>query len=69
MYGNIIPIGNLFSVTCLILYYWIDKYNLLRKSSLMPYISNELSDQMINLLDLVLVIKPLTNLYMVYAIT
>lgn len=69
MYGNLIPIGNLFSVVCLILYYWIDKYNLLRKSSLMPYISNELSDKMLNLLDMVLIIKPLNNLYMVYAIT
>ena len=34
LYASIIPIGACISIFGLILYYWIDKYNLLRRSTL-----------------------------------
>ena len=34
LYASIIPIGACISIVGLTLYYWIDKYNLLRRSTL-----------------------------------
>lgn len=42
-YGGIIPIGIVLSLLTLILYYWIDKYNVLRRRTLKDSISKELS--------------------------
>jgi hypothetical protein len=42
-YGDIIPIGILFSIIGLILYYFIDKYNVLRRRTIKENLSKELS--------------------------
>jgi hypothetical protein len=42
-YGDIIPIGNLFSITGLILYYYVDKFNVLRRRTIKENLSKELS--------------------------
>jgi hypothetical protein len=42
-FGSCIPLGPLFSLFGLILYYYIDMYNLIRKRTVKESISNELS--------------------------
>lgn len=40
------------------LFYWIDKYNLLRKSSINENVSSILSIRAVKLLDLTLILRP-----------
>ena len=42
LYMNLIPLGSVISFFGLCLFYWIDKYNLLRKSSILEYVSANL---------------------------
>lgn len=42
-YGDIIPIGILFSILGLVLYYFIDKYNVLRRRTIKENLSKDLS--------------------------
>jgi hypothetical protein len=58
LYASLIPIGSFFSVLGLALYYWVDKYNLLRKSSLARNISGDMAVLSLKLLDFTLVLKP-----------
>lgn len=59
LYATLIPIGAFLSCIGLCLYYWIDKYNLLRRSSVNSNISGELSLSSMKLLDITLLCKPL----------
>lgn len=34
LYSSLIPLGSCLSLTGFIIYYWVDKYNLLRRSTL-----------------------------------
>ncbi len=49
-YGDIIPVGILFSILGLTLYYFIDKYNVLRRRTIKENLSKDLSigDQGVN---------------------
>jgi len=58
LYSSLIPLGAFFSTIGLTLYYWVDKYNLLRRSSVNSNIAGELSIQAIKLLDFTLICKP-----------
>jgi hypothetical protein len=59
LYVSLIPIGACLSAAGLCLYYWVDKYNLLRRSSVNSNIAGELSLFSMKLLDFTLLCKPL----------
>lgn len=58
LYSSLIPLGAFFSTIGLCLYYWVDKYNLLRRSSVNSNVAGELSIQAMKLLDFTLICKP-----------
>lgn len=62
LYASLIPFGACLSAIGLCLYYWVDKYNLLRRSSVNSNIAGELSLFSMKLLDFTLLCKPLGEL-------
>lgn len=50
-YSYLIPIASIISLLGIVLYYFIDKYNLLRRSSLKQTMSNVISNRMMKVLD------------------
>lgn len=54
LYADLIPIGAFLILFGFCLYYWVDKYNLLRRSSLEGNISGDLAVKCLFLLDLTL---------------
>jgi hypothetical protein len=50
LYMTIIPVGAIFSCIGLVAYYWIDKYNLLRRSSIHGLVSGDLIDLTLKML-------------------
>ena len=59
LYSSLIPMGAFLSTIGLCLYYWVDKYNLLRRSSVNSAIAGELSLLSMKLLDFTLLCKPI----------
>lgn len=59
LYASLIPMGAFLSLIGVGLYYWVDKYNLLRRSSVHENISGKLSLISMKLLDAVLILLPL----------
>jgi hypothetical protein len=57
LYASLIPIGAFLTVIGLSLYYWIDKYNLLRRSSLTENVSGDMAMFSLKLLDFTLVLR------------
>ena len=47
---TLVPIGGVFSCIGLIAYYWVDKYNLLRRSTISSQVSGDLIDLTITML-------------------
>lgn len=43
LYAPCIPLGNFFSILTLVAYYYIDKYNILRRSTVKENLSKEVS--------------------------
>jgi hypothetical protein len=62
LYLTLIPVGAFFSVIGLFLYYWIDKYNLLRRSTLHSQVSGELVSLTLSMLDFTLVLRTVGEL-------
>lgn len=62
LYATLIPVGAFFTVVGLALYYWIDKFNLIKRSSLNHNISGDLAVVSLKLLDFTLVLKPIGEL-------
>lgn len=62
LYSTLIPIGAVITCAGLSLYYWVDKYNLLRRSSVSGNISGRLIQTSLTLLDLTLLFRPLGTL-------
>jgi hypothetical protein len=58
LYSELLPFGVIYSVTGLILYYFVDKYVLLYKCSVKESVSSKLSRTMITVLEFTLVLKP-----------
>jgi len=54
-----IPLGSFITLFGLAFYYWVDKYNLLRRSSLDHNVSGELAVVSLKLLDVTLIMKPI----------
>lgn len=59
LYATLIPVGSFLSFIGLSLYYWVDKYNLLRRSSLKNNIPGKIAVKSLKLLDFTLVLRPL----------
>jgi hypothetical protein len=59
LYAKLIPFGSFLVLIGLVLYYWIDKYNFLRRSSLKEAISGKMSILAMKALD--------ATLFLVYA--
>ncbi len=57
LYMTLIPLGGFLSCIGLALYYWIDKYNLLRRSSMHSHVSGNLIYLTLNMLDFTLVLR------------
>jgi len=58
LYSTLIPIGAFISMIGISFYYWVDKYNLLRKSSIGGEVSSKIVMTSMKLLDLTLVLRP-----------
>lgn len=58
LYSCVIPFGSILIFIGTGLYYWIDKYNLLRKSSIKEGVSGNLVMKALLLMDFILIIKP-----------
>lgn len=58
LYMNVIPLGSILNCLGLGLFYWIDKYNLLRKSSTIEKVSANLCMRALFLLEFILILKP-----------
>ena len=54
LYAPIVPVGAFISFAGLVCYYWVDKYNLLRRCSVTRHVSSTLLKRSFVLLDLVL---------------
>lgn len=59
LYSTLLPVSAIISLLGLIFYYWIDKYNLLRRSKVRGAVSARFMRTGLWLLDLVLIFKPI----------
>lgn len=57
LYQSLIPAGTVLATAGLALYYWVDKYNLLRRSSVKEAVSGFLTLRVMTLLEFSLVLK------------
>lgn len=62
LYSTLIPIGAVITLVGLICYYWVDKYNLLRRSSISGQISGNIINVSITLLDFTLLLRPVGSI-------
>lgn len=62
LYSSLIPMGAFIAVLGLMMYYWVDKYNLLRRSSISRQVSGRVIETSLMLLDLIIFFKPLGSL-------
>lgn len=58
LYATMIPLGSFITFFGLCFYYWVDKFNLLRRSSLTHNVSGEMAVVSLKLLDWTLIMKP-----------
>jgi len=66
MYSSLIPFGAFISLIGLVIYYWVDKYNLLRRSSIIQNISGKLAVKCMKLLDMTLVLRSIGAMHFDY---
>ncbi len=62
LYATLVPAGTLITLFGLIFYYWIDKYNLLRRSTIKSNISGKLALVSMKLLDFSLILMPIGSI-------
>lgn len=66
LYISLVPVGGVFSFIGLIAYYWVDKYNLLRRSTISSQVSGDLIDLTVSMLDFTLVLRILGQILFDY---
>jgi hypothetical protein len=66
LYASLIPVGAFLTIIGLSLYYWIDKYNLLRRSSLTANVSGDMAMFSLKLLDFTLVLRTIGEMLFDY---
>lgn len=54
-YCPIVPFGTLCSIFGLFIYYWIDKYNVIKRRTIKETISKDLTFEMIELLEFIVI--------------
>ena len=68
LYMSLIPVGGIISCIGLIIYYWIDKYNLLRRSSMANAVSGKMINFTLRMLDLTLIFRTFGDILFDYQI-
>jgi hypothetical protein len=58
LYSELIPLGSFLILIGLVLYYWVDKYNFLRRSALKAGMSGKMSLLSLKSLDATLFLAP-----------
>ena len=58
LYSCLIPLGSIMILIEVNLYYWADKYNLLRRSSILEGVSGNLCMKALVLMEFTLILKP-----------
>jgi|APCry1669188879_1035177.scaffolds.fasta_scaffold279273_1 hypothetical protein len=67
LYSGVIPLGPIASLLGLICYYYIDKYNILYRRTVKESISILLSNEMIEMLELIIFLNAMGGLTMSYS--
>lgn len=62
LYSSLIPFGAFLTLAGLLIYYWVDKYNLLRRSKIENLIESKLPLNAVKLMEVTLFWKPLGEL-------
>lgn len=62
MYATVIPIGAMVTFLGLCIHYWVDKYNLLHRSSIFTEVSGKMCLRALKLLDVTLIMRPFGSL-------
>lgn len=58
LYASVMPFGSVLVLFGFGLFYWVDKYNLLRRSTVLQGVSAKTSIELLALVDLVILFKP-----------
>lgn len=58
LYSCVIPFGSMLVLIGMCIFYWVDKYNLLRKSSILEGVAGHLNMKALKMLEFVLILKP-----------
>jgi hypothetical protein len=67
-FSNAIPLGIPISLLGLCCYFWVDKYNLMRRRTCKENLSKEVSIEMIELLEMTLIFSGIGNLTISHAL-
>lgn len=67
LFGNAIPIGIILSMLGLSMYFWIDKYNVMRRRTVKENLAKEVSIEMIEMLEFTIIFCGVGNMTMSYA--
>jgi len=67
LYGNAIPLGIILSMIGLVCYYWVDKYNVMRRRTIKENLSKQVSIGMIELLEMTIIFCGIGNMTMSYS--
>lgn len=62
LYASVIPLGSFIIFIGLACYYWVDKFNLLKRSTVKEGVDGKLSLRMLKLLDFTLILRPVGEL-------
>lgn len=66
LFGGVIPLGIVFSITGLSCYFWIDKFNVMRRRSVKENLAKEVSIEMIEMLELTIILFGIGNMAVNY---
>lgn len=64
LYGGAIPLGIFFSILGLTIYYFVDKYNFLRRRTIKESLGKDLSIEMIEMLEMIILFNGFGSLTM-----
>ena len=67
LFGSAIPLGIVLSIVGLIMYFWIDKYNVMRRRTVKENLAKEVSIEMIEMLELSIIFCGVGNMTMSYS--
>ena len=63
LYSSLIPIGAFVSLLGILMYYWVDRYNLQRRSTLKYEVSGKMINFALKLLDISLLLRPAGQIF------